>query len=501
MSVKGYENMPEGTSSRRDRNAGWRMAWAMLILAAICLPIAVAPSLAAAQPGPSKVDFDRDVRPILSENCFACHGFDANKRQAGLRLDVADGPYKRLPSGKFAVVPGNPAASELVRRVTERTMPPESSGKKLTAAQIATLRAWVAQGGRYEKHWSFIAPKRPPLPAVKNTAWPINPIDRFILARLEREGLHPSPPADRRKLIRRVTLDLTGLPPTPAEVDEFLADPSPNAYERVVDRLLASPHYGERMALQWLDLARYADTHGYHIDSQRDMWLWRDWVIRAFNQNMPFNEFTIEQLAGDLLPNATREQKIATGFNRNHPIDFEGGAIPEEYAAAYIFDRIDTTATVFMGLTMRCAQCHDHKFDPLTQKDYYRFYAFFHNVPEQGLDGQKGNAVPFLKVPTPEQQAQLDAQRSRPWTGSRTSPPAWPRTTRWTRATETRCRTRPANSPPAPCVRSRRAAPASSAARSASMAAPTSISAPHSASIGTTKSPTAPGSIRPARMR
>src|SRR5438094_725806 len=288
-------------------------------------------------------------------------------------------------------------------------MAPAYSGKKLTAEQIETLRRWVAQGGRYEPHWAFVAPKRPALPAGKDTAWPRNPIDRFILARLEQEGLRPSPEADRRTLIRRVSLDLTGLPPTVEEVEAFLADRKPGAYERVVDRLLASPHYGERMALAWLDLARYADTHGYHIDSQRDMWLWRDWVINAFNHNLPFDQFTIQQLAGDLLPNATIEQKIATGFNRNHPIDFEGGAIPEEYAAAYIFDRIDTTATVWMGLTMRCAQCHDHKYDPLTQREYYRFYAFFNNVPEQGLDGQKGNAVPFMKVPAPEQQAQFDA--------------------------------------------------------------------------------------------
>jgi hypothetical protein len=357
----------------------------------------------------ARISYDRDVQPILSENCFACHGMDTGKRMAGLRLDRAEGAYGRLATGHAAIVPGKPQASELVRRITARSMPPAYSGKKLTAEQIATLRRWVEQGGRYEPHWAFVPPKRPPLPAVKAAAWSRNPIDRFILARLEQEGLHPSPKADRRTLIRRVTLDLTGLPPTIPEVDAFLADWTPGAYERVVDRLLASPHYGERMALMWLDLARYADTHGYHIDSQRDMWLWRDWVIDAFNRNLPYDQFTIQQLAGDLLPNATREQKIATGFNRNHPIDFEGGAIPEEYAAAYIFDRIDTTATTWMGLTMRCAQCHDHKYDPITQKEYYRFYAFFNNVSEQGLDGQKGNAVPFLKVSSAEQQAQLDA--------------------------------------------------------------------------------------------
>jgi hypothetical protein len=357
------------------------------------------------------VNFDRDVRPILSDNCFACHGPDVNKRMAGLRLDVPAGPFQKLPSGRMAVIPGDPAKSELMERVTATNalhMPPESTGKKLSDAQIETLRAWIAGGAPYGRHWAFVPPRRPALPAVQDKTWPINSIDRFVLARLEQEGLKPSPIADRRTLIRRVTLDLTGLPPTPVEVNAFLADSKPGAYERGVDRLLTSPRYGERMALQWLDLARYADTHGYHIDPQRDMWKWREWVINAFNRNLPYDQFTVQQIAGDLLPKATLEQKIATGFNRNHPINFEGGAIPEEYAAAYIFDRIDTTATVWMGLTMRCAQCHDHKYEPISQKEYYRFYAFFNNVPEQGLDGQKGNAVPYLKVPSPEQQQQLD---------------------------------------------------------------------------------------------
>jgi hypothetical protein len=382
-----------------------------LLLVSVAGPVAAA-SVAPAGP----VDFDRDVRPILSENCFACHGFDPAKRMADLRLDVPEGAFKRRPSGKAPFVPGNPAASSVMERVTATNalkMPPESSGKKLNPKQIATLRAWIQQGAPWAKHWSFVTPKRPALPSVKNTGWPRNPIDTFILARLEQEGLRPSPMADRRTLIRRVTLDLTGLPPTPAQVDAFLADTKPGAYEHVVDRLLASPSYGERMALQWLDLSRYADTHGYHIDSHRDMWLWRDWVINAYNTNLPFDQFTVQQIAGDLLPNATREQKIATGFNRNHPINFEGGAIPEEYQAAYIFDRIDTTTTTWMGLTMRCAQCHDHKYDPLTQKDYYRFYAFFNNVPEQGLDGQKGNAVPLLKLTTAEQETQLQTAQNK----------------------------------------------------------------------------------------
>ncbi len=369
-------------------------------------PLAVSSSVAKVP----LVDFDHDVRPILSENCFTCHGFDGNKRMAGLRLDREEGAYQKLDSGETAVVPGDVKHSALAVRVMATDalqMPPVSSNKTLTKAQIATLRTWIAQGGKYAKHWAYMTPTRPALPAVKNAAWPKNPIDRFILARLEKAKLAPSPEADRATLLRRASLDLTGLPPTPAEVSAFVADKTPGAYERQVDRLLAGPHYGERMAQSWLDLSRYADTHGFHIDSQRDMWKWREWVINAYNTNLPYDQFTVQQLAGDLLPKATLSQKVASGFNRNHPINFEGGAIPEEYAAAYIFDRIDTTATTFMGMTMRCAQCHDHKYDPITQKDFYRFYAYFHNVPEIGLDGQKGNAVPFLKVPSPEQEASL----------------------------------------------------------------------------------------------
>lgn len=386
-------------------------AFGSLLVGCVIAPLAGASAPAPKSiPTPAKVDFDRDVRPILSENCFACHGFDEKSRQAGLRLDLQDGALAETPSGNHAVVPGNPGKSELIRRIQATNalqMPPASTGKTLTTAQVETLRRWVAQGGKYSAHWAFVAPKRPEVPAVKNKQWPINPIDRFVLARLESEGLRPSPVADRYTLIRRLTLDLTGLPPTPVEVNAFVADKAPGAYERVVDRLLASPHYGEQMALKWLDLARYADTHGFHIDSHRDMWPWRDWVIRAYNRNMPFDQFTIEQLAGDLLPNATLDQKIATGFNRNHPINFEGGAIPEEYHTAYIADRINTTATTWMALTMRCSQCHDHKYDPLTQKEYYEFYAFFNSVPEQGLDGMRGNAVPYLKAPSAQQQTEL----------------------------------------------------------------------------------------------
>jgi hypothetical protein len=287
-------------------------------------------------------------------------------------------------------------------------MPPPKTGKTVTTQQIATLKAWIEQGAEYKGHWAFTPPvkAKPPgnVPHV---------VDDFIRDRLKTTPLKPSAPADKLTLLRRVTLDLTGLPPTPAEVDAFLKDTKPGAYERVVDRLLASPRYGERMALDWLDAARYADTHGYHIDSARDQTRWRDYVIKAFNDNMPFDQFTIEQFAGDLLPNATIEQKIATGFHRNHMINFEGGAIPEEYHAAYLVDRVNTMGTVWLGLTVGCAQCHDHKYDPLTQKDYYRLVAFFNNVPEKGLDGSKGNAVPVLKLPDAKQQTMLKQLESR----------------------------------------------------------------------------------------
>jgi hypothetical protein len=355
---------------------------------------------------PPPVDFNRDVRPILSDNCFACHGPDEKHRLAGLRLDTAEGLLANRGGYKI-VVPGDPAASRLVARISSAEkatrMPPAQAGAALTGAQIETIRKWIAEGARWEQHWAFIAPHRPPVPAVRNEAGVRNPIDRFVLARLEREGLKPSPEADRATLLRRLSFDLTGLPPTTAEVNAFLVDKSPGAYEKQVDRLLALPQYGERMAMQWLDLARYADTHGYHIDSARDMWKWRDWVIDAFNRNIPFNRFGIEQLAGDLLPGATAEQRLATGFNRNHMINYEGGAIPEEYQVEYVADRVDTTANVFMGLTVGCARCHDHKYDPISQKDYYRFFAFFNTIPEKGLDGRNGNASPILELPTAEQ--------------------------------------------------------------------------------------------------
>jgi hypothetical protein len=355
------------------------------------------------------VDFNRDIRPILSDNCFTCHGPDDRRRMANLRLDTEDGLFANRGSYRI-VAPGDAANSRLLARIGAadgRRMPPPQAGAKLTDAQIETVRKWIEQGARWERHWAFVPPQAAAAPAVRDGQWARNPIDRFVLARLEREGLKPSPEADRATLLRRLSFDLTGLPPTAADLDAFLADKSPGAYERQVDRLLATPQYGERMAMQWLDLARYADTHGYHIDSGRDMWKWRDWVIDAFNRNMPFNRFGIEQLAGDLLPNATVDQKLASGFNRNHMINYEGGAIPEEYQVEYVADRVDTTANVFMGLTLGCARCHDHKYDPLSQKDYYRFFAFFNTIPEKGLDGRNGNAAPVLELPTAAQASEM----------------------------------------------------------------------------------------------
>jgi len=356
------------------------------------------------------VEFNRDIRPILSDTCFTCHGPDEANRKTKLRFDTEAGAFADL-EGHRAIVPGNLEKSEMFQRIAASDeavrMPPVYSGRKLTEQQIDLIRRWIEQGATWQKHWSFISPVQPQLPSVKGKSWPRNPIDFFILDRLEREGLTPSSEVDRAALIRRVTLDLTGLPPTPAEVEAFLSDKSSNAYEKVVDRLLESPHYGERMAIRWLEAARYADTNGYQTDGERTMWRWRDWVINAYNRNMPFDQFTIEQLAGDLLPNATLAQKIATGFNRNHRGNGEGGIIPEEYAVEYVVDRVDTTATVWLGLTMGCARCHDHKYDPILQKEYYQIFAFFNNVPEHGKAFKYGNSPPFVQSPTSQQNEQL----------------------------------------------------------------------------------------------
>ncbi len=358
------------------------------------------------------IDYNRDIRPIFSENCYACHGPDQNKRKAGLRLDVKEEALKKLAGGGFAIAPGKAARSDVFKRVATKNpddiMPPLETGKHLSKAQIDLLRRWIDQGAKWSGHWAYVKPERPPVPVVKDKKWARNEIDIFILARLEKAGLKPSAEADRVTLIRRLTLDLTGLPPTLAEVDAFVADTSSNAYEKLVDRLLAAPQFGERMAQQWLDLARYADTHGYHADTHRSMWRWREWVIQAFNDNKPFDQFTVEQLAGDLLPNTTLAQRIASGFNRNNMVTDEGGADPDEYFTKYIIDRVTTTATVWLGTTFGCAECHDHKYDPFTQKEFYQFYAFFNNVNEVGMPSRADNAVPYIKFPTPEEKAKQD---------------------------------------------------------------------------------------------
>jgi hypothetical protein len=365
-----------------------------------------------ANPQVAVVEFNRDVRPILSDTCFQCHGPDKAKRKAKLHFDTEEG-------ARTAVVAGKPGESELIRRITaadaDKRMPPPATGHSLSPQQVKILTQWVAEGAKWQKHWSFIPPVRGTLPAVKNADWPRNPIDRFVLARLEKEGLTPSPEADRITLLRRVSLDLTGLPPTPAEVEALLADTAPNAYENAVDRLLRSPRYGEHFARHWLDAARYADTNGYQTDGERTMWRWRDWVIDAFNANMRFDRFTIEQIAGDMLPGATMSQRIATGFNRNHRGNSEGGIIPEEYAVEYVVDRVDTTATVWLGLSAGCAKCHSHKYDPISQKEFYQLFAYFNNVPEKGKALKYGNSPPYLKTPTREQEVHLrllQAQRN-----------------------------------------------------------------------------------------
>jgi hypothetical protein len=377
-----------------------------LIAAASCLVLA-APQNSKDQPAEA-IDFNRDIRPILADTCFSCHGPDEKQRMAGLRFDTREGAFAK----PGVIVPGDSARSRLIQRITagtpEMRMPPPDSGRTLADKQIALLRRWVDRGARWDTHWAYLAPVKPAVPSVSSAGWARNTIDHFILARLEREGMKPAVEADRVTLLRRVTLDLTGLPPTLAEVDSFLKDTSADAYEKRVDSLLKSPHYGERMAMQWLDLGRYADTHGYHIDSHRDMWRWRDWVINSFNRNLPFDQFTIQQLAGDLLPDATIDQKIASGFNRNHMINYEGGAIPEEYQVEYVVDRVETTSNVWMATTMGCARCHSHKYDPITQKEFYEFYAFFNTVSEEGLDGRTGNAKPFQALPSPEQKRQLE---------------------------------------------------------------------------------------------
>ena len=372
---------------------------ALLAAAALC----ASPALAN-----EKLEFNRDIRPILAENCFACHGADSAARKGELRLDRRDDAIKAK-----AIVPGAPDDSRMIERIlsdmSSRVMPSIKSGKKLTAAQKETLQRWVAEGAEYQPHWSFIAPKRPPAPAVKNAGWVRNPIDTFILADLEKNGLAPAAEADRRTLARRVSLDLTGLPPTADDVDAFVADAAPNAYEKYIDKLLASPQWGEHRGRYWLDAARYADTHGIHFDNYREIWAYRDWVIRAFNENKRFDQFSLEQLAGDLLPNPTVDQQVATGFNRCNITSNEGGLIPEEYLVLYTRDRTETAGRVWLGLTANCAVCHDHKFDPLSQKEFYEMSAYFNNTTQGAMDGNIKDTPPVMLVPAPEDRPRWDA--------------------------------------------------------------------------------------------
>lgn len=358
------------------------------------------------------LDFNRDIRPILSNHCFACHGPDANKRKAELRLDV-----REVAVEKKAIVPGAAEASELVRRILhsdpEERMPPTKTKKPLEAEQITLLRRWVSSGAKYTRHWAWIAPVRSERPQVAKGGWPKNAIDDFILARLEEEGLKPSSEATRRTFIRRLSFDLTGLPPTGEEVAAFIADESPRAYEKLVERLLSSPRYGERMTQHWLDLARYADSDGYHDDTTRAMWSYRDYVIRSFNENKRFDVFTREQIAGDQIPNATLEQKVGSAFHRNGPTSSEGGANPEEYRVKYAVDRVNTTATVWLGVTLHCTECHDHKFDPFTQREFYQLFAFFDQVPGNHLF--RGlYAPPAIEVPNSDPPAKLRIMQDSP---------------------------------------------------------------------------------------
>lgn len=419
-----------------------------LLLALVCC-LAILP-MASAEPGrraaQTELNYNLDIRPILADNCYACHGPDKKARQAELRLDTKAGAFSE-PSGYPIIVPGNPDESELYRRITadddNYRMPPADFNKTLTPTQVEMLAQWIRDGATWEEHWAFTTPTRPTPPTVKNGDWVRNPVDAFILARLEAEGLTPAQEADKRTLIRRLSFDLTGLPPTREEVHQFLADDSPDAYEKLIDAFMAKPEYGEHVARFWLDAARYGDTHGLHLDNYREMWPYRDWVIDAFNANMPFDRFTIEQLAGDLLPEPTLEQRIATGFNRCHVTTSEGGSIDEEYYVRYAVDRANTTGTVWMGLTVGCAQCHDHKYDAITQKEFYQLYAYFNNITEKAMDGNRKDSPPVVKLPTPEQEAELaafdaeigelDARTKAPIPGVDATQIAWEnRMPRWT---------------------------------------------------------------------
>ena len=383
----------------------WEVRVLVLFLigfAACSKPVAEDPEILAALP--ETVDFNYHIRPLLSDRCFACHGPDENTREADFRLDTEEGAFARLNESerKKAIVPGSLRRSELVHRISasdqDYVMPPPASNLQLSEYEKALLKKWINEGAQWKDHWAFTPPVRPELPEVSRLEWVSQPIDHFVLSRLEREGISPSPQADKERLLRRATFDLTGLPPTIPEIDAFLADTSKDAFEMVVDRLLGTVAYAERMAVDWMDVSRYADSHGYHADGYRMMWPWRDWVIEAFDQNMPYDEFVTLQLAGDLLPDADVDSRLATAFNRNHQMTAEGGIVDEEYRLEYVADRTNTTARAFLGLTMECARCHDHKFDPVSQKEYFQLSAFFNNVNEVGMTGDDGNAGPMLQL-------------------------------------------------------------------------------------------------------
>lgn len=362
-----------------------------------------------------KLRFNRDIRPILSDRCFHCHGPDAETREADLRLDTAEAAYSALEfgTGSHVIKPGDPRQSEVFLRISSQDpsvkMPPPASKIELTSEEIQIIKQWIEQGAEYEGHWAFLPPQKHALPAVNNSAWIRNPVDTFILKQIEESNLSPNEPASREKLLRRVCFDLTGLPPTLEMLDRFLADSSDEAFEAIVDELLASEAYGERMAADWLDVARYSDTYGYQVDRDRFVWPWRDWVVRSFNVNLPYDQFITEQLAGDLLPNATDDQILATAFNRLHPQKVEGGSTPEEFRIEYIADRTQTFGTTFLGLTLECCRCHDHKFDPISQKEYYQLSAYFDNIDEAGLYSFFTPSVPTptLLLTTPEQKAKI----------------------------------------------------------------------------------------------
>ena len=354
---------------------------------------------------PDVVDYNFHVRPILSDNCFSCHGPDANKRKAGLRLDIAEEAYKALKEtpGAHAIVPENPLESEIFKRINskdpELRMPPAASNLQLTAKEIQIIEKWIKQGAVYKPHWAYVNPIKSKLPKVKDKKWVKNEIDYFVLQKHEQNGLNHQEEAGKESLLKRLSLDLTGLTPSLAMMDKFMADKSPEAYDKLVAELISSPAYGEKMAVYWMDIARYADSHGYQDDSYRSQWPWRDWVIHKLNQNMPYDQFVSWQLAGDLMPNASKEQVLATAFNRNHKITEEGGIIDEEYRVSYVADRTNTFSKAFLGMTMECASCHDHKYDPITQKNYYQLFSFFNNIKEKGRESVVGGPETYAKVP------------------------------------------------------------------------------------------------------